>query len=132
MTIRGENALRDVAGMKIFRLPWYDSNSLDVVSAETRKYPFEYWSYQTEDKTTEKVVIELPQGKALAEVPQNLKFDCPIASYSMNFNTKTPGKVIVTRHFERKADQIEPLNYLAFREFINNVSEADNKQFGFK
>lgn len=127
-----KNAVQDVAGMKIFRLPWSDSNSLDIVSAEERKYPFEFWAYQTEDKTTEKMTIELPQGKKLAEIPQNQKFDCPIASYSLVFDTKNAAKIIVTRYFERKADRIETKDYSAFREFLNNVSEADSKQYAFK
>jgi hypothetical protein len=127
-----KNAMQDVAGMKILRLPWTDTNSLDIVAAEDRKFPFEYWSYQTEDKTTEKMVIELQQGKKLVEVPQNLKFDCPTATYSLKFDTNTPGKVIVTRYFERKSDQIATKDYPAFREFMNNVSEADSKQYAFK
>ncbi len=127
-----KNALQDVAGMKILRLPWTDTNSLDIVAAEDRKFPLEYWSYQTEDKTTEKMVIELQQGKKLVEVPQNMNFDCPTATYSLKFDTNTPGKVIVTRHFERKADQITTKDYPAFRDFLNKVSEADSKQYAIK
>ncbi|MDD5184551.1 MAG: DUF3857 domain-containing protein [Paludibacter sp.] len=130
--IEVKNALQDVAGMKIFRLPWSDTNSLDIVSAEERKYPFEFWSYQSEDKTTEKIVLELPEGKKFAEEPQNQKFDCPVASYSLTFDTKTPGKVIIIRYFERKEDQINTKDYSSFREFLNNVSESDNKQYAFK
>ena len=127
-----KNAMQDVAGMKIFRLPWTDTNSLDIVSAETRKYPMEYWSYQTEDKTTEKMTVEIPQGKKLAEVPQNQKFDCPAASYQLTFDTTVPGKLKVTRYFERKSDHISIQDYAAFREFLNNVSEWDSKQYAFK
>lgn len=127
-----KNAVQDVAGMKIFRLPWSDTNSLDIVSAETRKYPFEFWSYQTEDKTTEIITIDLPQGKKLAEVPQNQKFECPSATYSLTFDTRTPGKVLVTRHFERKKDQVSTGDYPAFREFMSNVCEWDSKQYALK
>ena len=127
-----KNAIQDVAGMKIFRLPWSDINSLDIVTAEDRKFPMEYWTYQTEDHTTEKMIIELPQGKKLMEVPQNQKFDCPSASYSLTFDTKTPGKLFVTRYFERKGDQITTKDYAAFREFLNNVCECDNKQYALK
>ncbi|HLP05459.1 MAG TPA: DUF3857 domain-containing protein [Paludibacter sp.] len=127
-----KNAVQDVAGMKILRLPWTDVNSLDIVAAEDRKFPFEYWGYQTEDKTTERMVIELQQGRKLAEIPQNLKFECSIASYSLKFETNVPGKLVVTRHFERKADQITPQDYASFRDFLNKVCEADSKQYAFK
>jgi tetratricopeptide (TPR) repeat protein len=127
-----KNAMQDVAGMKIFRLPWTDTNSLDIVASETRKYPMEYWSYQTEDKTTEKMTIEIPQGKKLAEIPQNQKFDCTAASYQLIFDVSVPGKLKVTRNFERKSDYISIQDYAAFREFLNNVSEWDSKQYAFK
>jgi len=127
-----KNALQDVAGMKIFRLPWSDTNSLDIVAAETRQYPFEFWSYQTEDKTTERIVIELPQGKSLAEMPASQKFECSCASYTLTFKTIAPGKILATRVFERKSDQILVKDYAAFREFINKVSEIDNKQYAYK
>jgi len=127
-----KNAVQDVAGMKIFSLPWSDTNSLSIVSSETREYPFEFWSYQSEDKTIEKIIIELPQGKTLAEVPQNLQFDCTAASYILTYDTRTPGKVFVTRSFIRKSDQISIKDYPAFREFMNKISEADNKKYAFK
>jgi tetratricopeptide (TPR) repeat protein len=127
-----KNALQDVAGMKIFRLPWSDINSLSLVSEEDRKLPLEYWIYQNEDKTNEEIIIELSQDKKLAEIPENKQFDCSVASYSMTFDTKTPGKVIVNRHFVRKADQISTKDYAAFHDFLNKVSESDSKQYAIK
>ena len=127
-----KNAMQDVVGMKIFRLPWSDTNSLDMVAAEERKFPLEYWTYQTEDNTTEKMYIDIPQGRKLAEVPQNLRYDCTAARYSLTFDTSVPGKLTVTRYFERKADQVELKDYTAFRDFMNKVSEADSKQYAFK
>lgn len=127
-----KSALQDVAGMKIFSLPWSDKNSLNIVAAEDRKYPMEYWSYQTEDKTTEKIVMELPAGKKLAELPKNVKLECANAVYSLTFDVRTPGKMIVTRYFERKTDQISTGEYAAFRNFLNSVGEADNKQYALK
>lgn len=127
-----KNVVQDVAGMKIFKFPWTDTNSLDIVAAEERKYPMDYWSYQTEDWTKEIMTVEFPQGKKMVEVPQNIKLDCPTASYSLIFDTKTPGKLIVTRYFQRKQDQIAIGDYVAFRDFLNKVSESDNKQYAFK
>jgi len=127
-----KNAVQDVAGMKIFRLPWSDTNSLNIVSSEERKQTMEYWSYQNEDKTIEKIILELPQDKKFAEIPKNQKFDCSTASYSMTFDTKTQGKIIIYRYFARKADQISTKDYPAFREFLTKVSENDSKQYAYK
>jgi hypothetical protein len=32
----------------------------------------------------------------------------------------------------RKTEQVSPAEYIAFREFINRVSESDNKQYAIK
>ena len=127
-----KNYIQDVAGMKIFKLPWSDTNSLDIVSLEERTYPFEFWSYQTEDVTIEKAIVEIPSGMKLADLPQNLKYECSVAEYRLSFDSRIAGKITVTRYFERKADKVSTKDYAAFRTFINNVSEADGKQYAFK
>jgi hypothetical protein len=126
-----KNALQDVAGMKIFRLPWTDKNSLKIVSTETRVYPLEYWKYQVEDNTTEILNVELPQGRKLVETPQNIRYECPSAVYTLNF-TLTKNGFAVTRHFQRLQDSISTSDYTAFRDFLNKVSESDNKSYAVK
>jgi hypothetical protein len=127
-----KNAIQQVAGLKILTLPWSDTNSLDLVSLDSRTYPLEYWSYQVEDQTTEIMTINLPVGVKLAEAPQNIQYSCPSAAYSLKFDTSKPSKLIITRYFERKQDVIPPADYAAFKDFMIRVSESDNKQLGLK
>ncbi|MDR2823845.1 MAG: hypothetical protein LBB41_01435 [Prevotellaceae bacterium] len=126
------NALQDVAGMKIFKLSWTDKNKPDLVAPETRKYPLEYWAYQFEDVTTEIITLELPAGKSLVETPQNVSLACTNASYSLTFDTKQKGKLVATRIFALKKDIVSPEEYLDFRTFLNQMNEADEKQFALK
>ena len=128
-----KNIIQEVAGMKILNLPWTEKfSSLDVVTEETRKYPLEFWSFLNDDANTEVMNITLPKGKAFIEIPQNVHFECANASYQLTFNTKTPGVVIIHRSFERKIEQVTPQEYGAFRDFIHQVSESDNKQYAIK
>jgi len=128
-----KNAVQDVAGMKIFNLPWTEKPaSLDVVTEETRKYPLQLWSYMSDENSSEEMIINLPVGKQLIEVPANVKFDCKNASYQLVFDTKTPGKVIVHRYFTRKTEEVAQEEYTSFRDFLNRVSESDNKQYAIK
>ena len=128
-----KNILQDVAGMKIFNLPWLEKfNSLDVVTEETRKYPLEFWSFLNDDLNSEVMNITLPNGKAFVEIPQNIHFECANASYKLTFDNKTPGLVIIHRVFQRKTEQVTPQEYSSFRNFINQVSESDNKQYAIK
>jgi predicted Zn-dependent protease len=126
------NVLQDVAGMKIFKLPWIDKNSPDLIAPQTRKYPLEYWAYQLEDIITEIMTLELPTGKTLVETPQNVSLDCANASYTLTFDTKQKGKLIATRIFTLKKDVVSNEEYPAFRSFLNQMNEADEKQFAIK
>jgi hypothetical protein len=131
--IEVKNALQDVAGIKILKLPWTDKiSSLDVVTAESRKYPLEFWSYLFEDMSTEEINITLPQGKKFIEIPQDVRLECANANYQLTFKAKTPGRVIVRRSFQRKTEQISPDEYKVFRDFLIRVSECDNKQYAIK
>ena len=130
--VKMSGAIQDVAGMKIFRLPWNNTNSLSIVAAETRKYPLEYWTCQFEDKTTKIITLILPQGKKLVEVPENKQIQCPNAKYSLTFDLKEPGKVIIKRNFERTGDTVSTEDYAKFKEFIHAVNESDNKQYAIK
>ena len=126
-------ALQDVAGMKLFKMPWTDKiGSLDIVGAENRNYPLEFWAYIDYDQTTEEINILLPIGKKFMEIPKDVTLECANAIYSLAFNAKTPGRLIITRSFRRIADQVTPQEYPAFRDFIHQVSESDNKQFAIQ
>jgi len=128
-----KNIIQEVAGMKILNLPWTGKfSSLDIVSEETRNYPLEFWSFLNDDLNTEVMNITLPKGKAFVEIPQDVHVECTNASYQLTFDTRTPGIVIIHRNFTRKTEQVTPQEYPAFRDFIHQVSESDNKQYAIK
>lgn len=127
------NALQDVAGMKIFMLPWTQKiSSPDAVAAESRTYPMEIWSFLPEEFSSEEIVLNLPQGKKMIELPADIKYECANASYQLTFDTKNPSKIIIHRYFQRKTEQVIPSQYADFRNFLNKVSESDNKQYAIK
>lgn len=128
-----KSELSEVIGIKIFRIPWSEAiHSLDFLSLETRKYPFMVWSYNSAETSREIMNIEIPKGKALAEVPKNVVLTCAAADYSLTYNSTTPGKLQAVREMKFKKDKVSPEEYAAFREFFNQVAEADTKQLGFK
>ena len=128
-----KNIMQEVAGMKILNLPWTGKfSSLDIVAEDTRKYPLELWSFLNDDLNVEVMNISLPNGTGFVEIPQDVHVECANASYQLTFDTRTPGMVIIHRNFTRKTEQVTPQEYPAFRDFIHQVSESDNKQYALK
>jgi len=125
-----KNAMQEVAGMKIFKLPWSEGViSLEEVAPETRKYSLDFWWYVPDDVQDEKIILILPQGKKFVEIPKNVKIECTNASYELRFDTKKSGEVIVKRIFKRKTESVSPEEYTEFRNFMHAVSQNDNKQY---
>lgn len=128
-----KNQLTEVVGIKITKLPWSDAvRSLDFLSLENRKYPFDMWSYTGAEDTKETITVNIPMGTKLAEAPKSVSLSCSAADYSLTYNTSTPGILKAVREIHYKKDSINPDEYSQFRDFFNKVAEADSKQIGFK
>jgi tetratricopeptide (TPR) repeat protein len=125
-----KNAFQEVAGMKIFKLPWNDKiTSLEEVSLNERKYTFELWQYFSADYREEQINLVLPEGKKFVELPKDVKLECANAVYEMTFDTNVKGKIVAKRKFTRKTELVSPEQYEEFKNFMYAVSENDNKQY---
>ena len=126
------NALMDVAGMKIIKLPWSDSySSLDFLTLEKRSFPFNVWSFSSIENATEELTIEVPKGKLLVEMPKTVSINTPMVSYSLNFKM-AGAKLVATRSLKFNKEVVTPEEYNAFKETFTKISEADSKQVAFK
>lgn len=127
-----EKFTSDLMGMQIFKLPWSDSyNSLEFVSLESRKYPLNMWSFSSTSKDKETMTIQIPVGKKLAEIPQNITLSHPAINYSLTYTVK-PSSIVITREVKYLKEQVTTEEYESFKEIITKMNEADAKQYGLK
>lgn len=128
-----KNEVSEVAGIKIFRIPWSEGvHTLGFLATEKRQYPFLLWYLNAEESDYEEMNIDLPKGKLLAEQPKSVRFSCKAADYSLTYSFPEPGKIKVVREMKFKEGIVPPEDYNEFKEFYHNVAEADSKQIGFK
>ncbi len=131
-TFTAKSAVTDFSGIKLFKLPWADSqNYLEYLTHENRKFPFNLWELTSSEYETETITIEIPKGKTLAEQPKPVKLSCGAAEYNLTYKV-TPTKVTITRTLKINNDEVSVKDYPQIKEFLNKVIEADSKQFGFK
>jgi hypothetical protein len=131
MEVKG--VVQEVAGMKIFQLPWSDKlSSLSEMSMETRLYPLEMWWYIGDDGKEEQIEVALPKGMQWAEQMKDVDLKCANATYRLTFDTGTPGVLKAVRRMQMTTDIATPEEYAAFRNFLQAVSESDNKQYAIK
>jgi hypothetical protein len=132
-TLTAAGAVQDLAGMMIFKLPWTDGiRSHSRVSLEKRKFNIEFWQYIYADSQYEQINLTIPKGKTLVEIPKNIKYECPAADFEIQFETSGKSVLTATRKFIKKKDTVTPEEYADFKQFITDVSAADNKQYAIK
>ena len=126
------NALMDVAGMKIIKLPWSESfSSLDFLSLDKRAFPFNLWSFSSIAFASEELSIDIPKGKLLLELPKSVLINNDFVNYSLTY--KMIGtKLTALRTLKYNKESVSPEEYANFKDTFTKISEADSKQIAFK
>lgn len=126
------DVMNDVAGMKIFSLPWSNkAKAQDYVFNENRTNPIDNASEFYLDSNSESIVVALPKDKVFVEIPANISYTCSVADYSLTFKL-VGGKLNATRSYKLKK-QLVPLEDMnTFKDFYRNVIAADAKQLAIK
>lgn len=128
-----ENMIQDIAGMQMFKLVWTDNlGTLEEIAVENRKYPFLNWGYQSGGESKETIIVTIPEGKSLVEIPQNIYLECEIVKYSLKFDTSDKGIFKVIRELTPKKDIVSVDEYAEFSKFLREVSRNDEKQYVIK
>ncbi len=132
-TFEVKKAITEVAGFKIFYIPWSDQiRSLDFVNQESRYSSLYLRSYNASEFEEERIVLELPSGSKLQENPQAVNIENQLAEYKLTYDLTVSEKIIAKRFVKYKKNEIQPNEYAEFRDFINRVAEADAKPIAIK
>lgn len=120
------NALKKASRFELFSIPWTKASAQDFSFDSERKYPISLEDLLSDGGKTERMTLNIPSGKKIAEAPENVSYSCDIADYSLSFKLST-NKLVAERIFKYKKDVV-PLNKInEFKEFYNKVIEADTR-----
>lgn len=128
-----KNEVAEIGSMKTFRITYPDVvASLSQFTAESRKYPVEYWSYEDIDQYETRITIQAPAGTKFVELPASENLAYNGIRYSLEYVLKAPDKLIVTRKFISPRQNIAPSEYKAFKEFFEKIVRAEQKFIAYK
>lgn len=128
-----KNELIEVGDLRMFRIPYGDAiATIDNFSAETRKFPLEYWRYEDVEEYETVVNIKIPSGKKIAEVPADQTFTFNKSTYSLKFVKNGPDKLTVIRKAKMNRENVLPSQYAEMKNFLNNIIKAESKYIAFK
>jgi tetratricopeptide (TPR) repeat protein len=126
------NSMTEVAGLSIFKIPYVDGlNTLFFANTVDREFPISLWNYFVYISEKEEVVIQIPTGKTLVELPKPVTIQDAHFSYTLTFELKG-NSVVTKRRFDLLKDIVNPENYKSFKENIELLAKADKTQLAFK
>lgn len=121
-----------VGNMKLIQIPWSDKeSSLDFISDRDRQFPVDFWRYINADYQKESIVIEIPSGYKLVEIPESINISNPIASYTMNFEIKD-NELQIVRDMKITKDHISLEELESFSSFFREVLKYDEMQIAIR
>lgn len=127
-----KNEVIEVGAMKMFKLPFGDIiATIDNFSLDARKFPIEYWQYENVDQYETIINIKVPAGKKIVEVPKDQTFAFKKINYSIKYIKTGTDKLTIIRKATIDRKNIEASDYPAFKDFFNNIVQAESKYIAF-
>lgn len=122
-----------VANLSVMKLPFsYTKNGLEMLQAKQRVMPLCLWNSPLDlDYESEKIEVNIPKGKKIAELPQPVVISTKYFDYSLTF-TKIPGKCIISKECTYKLLEVPSSEYLEFKKAMIKVSEAESVQLALQ
>jgi len=128
------NTVAEAGTYKIVRIPWRNElPSEDALSYEKRTYPIKHL-YDV-DTTFEEILMLIPKGYMLAEVPQSIRLSHAAADYEFSVlanEREGISMLTVTRKFIKKKTFIESSEYQSFKDFYAKAVREDRRQLLLK
>jgi hypothetical protein len=110
---------------QVLRVPWYNPfRPVAALSYPQRKYPYEKWDGV--DTLNETITISIPSGYETIGIPELMEYSNPAARYHFTSSKGADG-LNLTRKVVNIRRLIKPQDYLAYKEFYNNVVRSDRQ-----
>ncbi|MFM2269081.1 MAG: hypothetical protein RL757_2522, partial [Bacteroidota bacterium] len=130
--IKGEVA--EIGDLKTLKVPYYnDFVKANSFQEETRTLPLNYIEYESLDRYNDQIELVLPDGKQFDAAPKNVDLTFKGIKYTIQFEKIAANKMKVTRRIDiEKRENVSPQEYPKFKEFMDEVVNAEGKYISFK
>jgi hypothetical protein len=126
------NPYTKIGTLQIVKVPLADNiDPIDFLSVEDRKYGVELWKYFSYSVAVENMSVTMPEGKRLAEKPEDVSLSNALVDYELSFKVEN-GVLKVHRSIHFKKSKIELADYDLFKATMEKIITADNLQIGIK
>jgi len=130
---RIKDEIAEIGSLHTFKLPFVDVvASLSKLPAGTREYPLNYNKFEDTDVYETTILVELPPGKKLVELPAGEELTFGGLRYSLVYSSPAPDKLQVKRKFTSDRNEIPANKYVDFRTFMEKIVKAEQKMIAYQ
>jgi len=124
---------QSVGSLKITNIPFLDRiHSRDVITQETRNYDIMYDKYEDSFEYHSVVILNIPEGKAFTEFPENRTTAFKGHSYALKLELIKPNSLKITRDAVTPWNTIAVADYPEFKKYVEEIIESEEKIIGYK
>lgn len=127
------NQVNKIGDNNAFKLPFMDVIFNNTpFDPETRKYEFEYYSYENADMYETEMDIELPAGAIITSLPKPIVLNFKKLTYSFAATKMPNNHVRIIRKMQTDRSNISSSDYPEFRKFAMKVIEKEAEYITYK
>jgi len=128
-----KNAVLAIGGIKAIKPPFMEKIfSIDPFAKEERSHPLLYWKYEDNDAYDIDILLELPVGSKVIELPENFAIKTGIVDYQLSVKQEGENKVRVIRTAKLNRAVVSAADYKAFKTTIEQILKAEDFYIAFK
>lgn len=128
-----DNDVLKLGSFRSFKIPFTDLLiEMSVFEDGKRNYEFDFVYYENTDKYDETIMITLNDKFSMTEIPENVHLEYNGSTYDLSFEKLSERRLKVHRVYNVNRINIDQEDFLAFKEFMANLNEAENTHLLFK
>jgi hypothetical protein len=132
-TITVMDKLQSLGSIKLTTIPFLNkAYTRDIIMEEKRNNPIFYIYYENLNQYKSEIVINIDEGKTFIEIPENQNIKYKNHSYELKYELTKPNSLKVIRTIDVPFDNISVAEYPEYKNFVENVIQAEEQVIGFK
>lgn len=125
--------LQKLGSLKVISIPFLDVvYTKALVETDARNYPINYNAYEDSFHYTNELLLKLPKGNKFIEVPESRTLNYKGHQYQISFEVVQDNELKIIRVVKLSPDDIQPSEYVTFKEYIDEVLAIEDQIIGFK
>ena len=124
---------KSVGNLKIANIPFLEQvYTRNLIALVNRNYDINYYNFEINQEYNSEIILNISNDKKFIEIPENKNFIFKGHSFQITYDLISPSSLKVVRKVSLNRDIILKEDYLNFKNYVEDVIEAEEQMVGYK